>query len=148
MILRSVSISLASLTLLAGMAIGPYAFVPRVQAAGLENTGGTAGLENTGGTKGATTDTSSSGTSLVNPLRNITDLPTLLTAVLKALVKIGTVILILAFIWIGFLFVRAQGNPEQLKKARAAFLWTIIGGLILLGAESISTVIQSTVGKL
>lgn len=95
-----------------------------------------------------TSPASSNGTGLVNPLKNITDLPTLLKAILGALVDIGTVVLILAFIWIGFMFVRAQGKPEELKKARSAFVWTIIGGLILLGAQAISMVIQSTVSNL
>lgn len=94
------------------------------------------------------TQTTSNGTGLVNPLKNITDLPTLMSALIDGLIQIGTIVLILAFIWVGFLFVRAQGKPEEIKKARSAFVWTIIGGLILLGAKAISTLIASTVSSL
>jgi hypothetical protein len=85
-----------------------------------------------------------SGTLLVNPLKNITSLPALLDAIIKAIVEIGTIVLILALIWVGFSFVRAQGNPTEIAKARSALVWTIIGGAILLGAQALSTVIQST----
>ncbi|HEV7121224.1 MAG TPA: pilin [Candidatus Paceibacterota bacterium] len=89
-----------------------------------------------------------SGTLLVNPLKGITSLPDLLKAVLGAIMEIGTIVLILALVWVGFSFVRAQGNPEELKKARSALVWTIIGGAILLGAQALSDVIQSTVNNL
>lgn len=89
-----------------------------------------------------------SGTVLVNPLKGISSLKDLLNAILKALIDIGTIVLILAFVWVGFSFVRAQGKPEELKKARSAFMWTIIGGAILLGAQAISEVISATVKSL
>lgn len=96
-----------------------------------------------GGGSGSTT---SSG--LTNPLNNITDLPSLLTAVLGAVVKLGGVFLTLMLVFVGFKFVAAQGNAEQLKSAREMLIWTVIGGLILLGAQAISMVIQSTVQSL
>jgi hypothetical protein len=85
---------------------------------------------------------------LVNPLKNISSLSGLLGAVLGAAVQLGTIILILAFVWIGFQFVRAQGKPAEIDKAKTALLWTCIGGLILLGAQALSSVIQSTVSSL
>src|SRR3989344_277553 len=60
----------------------------------------------------------------------------------------GTIILILMFVWVGFLFVAARGSEEKLRTARTAFFWTVIGGLILLGAEGIARVIQSTADTL
>lgn len=89
-----------------------------------------------------------SGNLLVNPLKSIDSLPELLQALLGGLVEIGTIVLILALVWVGFSFVRAQGKPEELKKARSALVWTIIGGGILLGAQAISNLIQSTVSSL
>ncbi|KND49464.1 MAG: hypothetical protein AB203_00040 [Parcubacteria bacterium C7867-008] len=81
---------------------------------------------------------------LVNPVP-FDSLPELLTAVLGGLLDIGVIVLTLAFVFIGFSFVRAQGNPEALKKAKNALLWTVIGGAILLGAQLIAEVIKSTV---
>lgn len=90
----------------------------------------------------------SSGTgTLVNPLK-ADSLEGLLALIVRAVVRIGTIILVLALIWVGFLFVAARGNEEKLRNARQAFFWTIIGGLILLGAEGLSRVIQSTASAL
>lgn len=84
---------------------------------------------------------------LINPL-GVSSLPALLNVVLAALVQIGGIVLVIAFVWVGFSFVIAQGKPEALKKARSALVWTIIGAAILLGAQALSTVIQSTVNAL
>ena len=51
-------------------------------------------------------------------------------------------------VYVGFLFVAARGNEEKIRSARDALMWTVIGGLILLGAEAISLVIQATVKTL
>ena len=91
---------------------------------------------------------SASAVGLENPLNGIDSLPDLLRAVLKAVVELGTLLLIFAIVYCGFLFVKAQGNPEEIKSARTALMWTVIGGLILLGAETISIVIQNTVGAI
>ena len=93
---------------------------------------------------GATPTSQPSGT-LANPLNNISTLPQLLTAILNAVVQIGSIILVLALVYSGFLFVAAQGNEEKIRSARTALMWTVIGGLILLGATAIQAVITSTV---
>lgn len=85
---------------------------------------------------------------LTNPLKSIDSLPQLLEVVLGAIVQIGTIILTLALVYVGFLFVVAQGNEEKISNAKSALLWTIIGGLVLLGASAIGAVIGSTVDKL
>lgn len=72
----------------------------------------------------------------------------LVEAILEVVVAIGTPIAILAIIYSGFLFVSARGNSEKLVKAREAFMWTIIGVAILLGAKLLSTVISGTISNL
>ncbi len=62
--------------------------------------------------------------------------------------QIGTVIIILMLVYVGFLFVTAQGNDSKISEARTALLWTVVGALILLGAQAISLGIQSTVQAL
>lgn len=120
---------------------------------GPTGSGGTSGgPTGSGGTSGGPTGSGGvSGTSqggLTNPLNSIDSLPQLLEVVLKAIVQIGTIILTLALVYVGFLFVVAQGNEEKITNAKNALLWTIIGGLILLGASAIGAVIGSTVDKL
>jgi ABC-type uncharacterized transport system permease subunit len=84
---------------------------------------------------------------LVNPL-NASSLTDLLQEILNYVVQIGSIFLTLALIYIGFLFVQARGNPEKVGKARNALLWTVIGGLLLLGASALATVITSTISNL
>jgi len=107
-------------------------------------TGGNSGPAGvpTGGNSGPATP--KGAVTIVNPLK-VKTLEGLLVIIMKAVVQIGTIILTLAIIWVGFLFVKAQGNPEAVSSARSALLWTVIGGLILLGAQAISLVIASTV---
>lgn len=84
---------------------------------------------------------------LVNPLK-VGTIEELLALVLKAVVNIGTIVLVLMLVYVGFLFVVGQGNEEKISEAKKALMWTVIGGLVLLGAQAISLVVQSTVGAL
>lgn len=95
-----------------------------------------------------TTQTAAPTGGLTNPLNKIETLPQFLNAILDAVVNLGTIILILALVYVGFQFVVAQGNEEKLKSARSALMWTVIGGLVLLGAKSLGLVIQGTVESL
>jgi|CXWL01.1.fsa_nt_gi hypothetical protein len=120
-------------------------FLPNVSHAAV-NVGGVnppAGEVNVGGVP----PPSSSGQTIVNPLK-VSSLEEFINLILKAVVQIGTIVLTLAIIWVGFLFVAARGNAEKISSARSALMWTIIGGLILLGAQAIGLVIKSTVNGL
>lgn len=107
--------------------------------------GGNPGGGNTPG--GGNPSTVSSG-GLVNPLKDVDTLPEFLKAILGGVVQIGTIILIMMLVYVGFLFVAARGNAEKLQGAKSALVWTVIGGLILLGATSIQLVIEGTVNSL
>lgn len=97
----------------------------------------------TGGLGGTAANAAPSG-GLENPL-NAGSLPELLQLVLHTVVQLGSILLVLALVYVGFLFVMAQGAEEKIRDARSALVWTVLGGIILLGAEAISIVIQSTV---
>jgi hypothetical protein len=107
---------------------------------------GVGGSNPAGGIGGANTTTC--GGKLCNPLRNISDLDGLIVAVLGIVVKIGTYIAVIFIIWSGFLFVRAQGNPGELAKAKETFLYTIVGVAILLGAQALAMAVGGTVNSL
>ncbi|HVB19985.1 MAG TPA: pilin [Candidatus Paceibacterota bacterium] len=94
---------------------------------------------------------------LINPLQGVdcsggnsngNCLSAFLTNILKFVVNIGTIIVIFMLVYVGFLFVVAQGNETKIRDARNALLWTVIGALILLGAQAISLGIQATVSAL
>lgn len=154
-----VRVAASSLLVMAALA----AYIPSTASAqtvlggsgnpGTTNTSGTVLGGNGNPSAANTADTSSSncgstgGQTIQNPLK-VCSLTDLLTLVLKGVVQIGTIALTLAIIWVGFLFVSAQGNAEKISAARSALVWTIIGGLILLGAQAIGLVVQSTVSSL
>lgn len=85
---------------------------------------------------------------IANPLKSVTDIPSLVSNVLGVVVKIGGVVAIFFFIWSGFLFVRAQGKPEELSTARTTFINTCIGVALLLGAQLIASIIIGTINSL
>lgn len=85
-------------------------------------------------------------TTINNPLGdNIKDIPSFIKAIIDIVVLIGVPIVTLAIIYSGFLFVKAQGNPEQLTNAKKTLLYTLIGAALLLGAFVIAVAIGSTV---
>jgi heme/copper-type cytochrome/quinol oxidase subunit 2 len=84
------------------------------------------------------------GNELQNPIKFDT-IKGFLDAILGAVVTIATPIVVLMLVYSGFLFVKAQGNPEKLTDAKRAIMWTIIGAVIVLGAFVLSSAIKGTV---
>ena len=94
-------------------------------------------------------NTNNTTITLDNPLGDkINDLPYFIYTILEVVFQIGAILSVLAIIYVGFLFVSARGDPEKLVTARRAFLYTIIGIAVLLGATLIASVIDSTVTDL
>lgn len=85
--------------------------------------------------------------SFPNPIKqqSITEL---VNKILSVVIDIGAIVAVFFVIYSGFLFVKAQGNPGELEKAKKTFLYTIIGGVIILGAFVISEAIQGTVDQI
>ena len=76
------------------------------------------------------------------------DIPSFISKILTVVVDIGVPIITLAIIYTGFLFVKSQGNSEELTKAKKTLLYTIIGAALLLGAFVISQAIKGTVDEI
>ena len=83
-----------------------------------------------------------------NPLGCGVTLTEFLSRIISAAVLIMTPIIVLAVMYSGFLFVKAQGKPEELVKARTTLMYTLIGALVLLGAQAIAVAIQNTVNDI
>jgi hypothetical protein len=84
---------------------------------------------------------------IANPLgpngpQTLTDF---IEAIVNIVLVIGVPILVLAIIYAGFLYVKAQGNPGELEVAHRTLLYTVIGGVLLLGAFVIANAIGKTV---
>lgn len=67
---------------------------------------------------------------------------------LDTIFPIASIVAVFFLIFAGFLMVTAGGNEEKLSKARQAFMWTVIGVAILLGAKVLSAVICGTINQL
>ena len=95
------------------------------------------------GSEGPTTP----GSLLENPLK-ANSLGEFLTLILDAIVLIAFPFLVLMLVYAGFLFVQAQGNEQKLQEARRTFMWTLLGALLVLGAQALSLAIKATVDEI
>jgi heme/copper-type cytochrome/quinol oxidase subunit 2 len=84
----------------------------------------------------------------MNPLGSGMTLMKLLESILDFVIQIGVIVIIFMVVYVGFLFVKAQGNPGEIESARRALLWTVVGALILLGSKAIALGLQETVKAL
>jgi hypothetical protein len=88
-----------------------------------------------------------SHTSLVNPVKFPT-IERFIEGALRAVVTIALPIVAFFIVYSGFLFVKAQGNPDELKTAKENFKWVILGSALILGAWVLATLIAGTVSQL
>lgn len=66
----------------------------------------------------------------------------------EILIPIGSIVAAIMVIYAGFLFVTARGDAGQIKTAKQALLYAVIGAAILLGAWVIINAISATIDKL
>lgn len=66
-------------------------------------------------------------------------------AIIDTTVKILMPFVVLAFVFAGFLFVKAQGNETELTAAKKTLGYSIVGAFILLGAWSFAQIIGTTI---
>ena len=89
------------------------------------------------------------GSGIQNPLKpEISTFSAFLKTLLDIIITIAVPIVVLAVVYSGFLFVTAQGNETKLEKAKKVIVWTLIGGVLVLGAQVVATAIQGTVKEL
>ena len=50
--------------------------------------------------------------------------------------------------YVGFKFVAARGNTQELASARQAFFYTVIGTLLILGAQLIAEILSGTLKEI
>ena len=81
-----------------------------------------------------------------NPLK-AASLQVFLKTILSTVMYILFPFVVLMVMYTGFLFVAAQGNPQKLDEAKRSLLWTVIGGVIVLGAYGLTEMIEATAGR-
>jgi hypothetical protein len=125
----------------AGQSVNPetgQCYTP-VGGGGGQNTGNQG--QNTGG------QGQNSGGSLINPLQSTT-VAGFLMNIIDILLIFATPVIIFFIIYAGYLFVTARGESGQIQTARTALTWAIVGGVVIVGARLIISVIQNTVSAL
>lgn len=75
----------------------------------------------------------------------ITSIPCFIKSLLDIVFKLGIAAATFFLIWAGFLFLKAQGDPEGLTTAKRAFTWAVIGTAVIFGSWMLSTVIKVTI---
>ncbi len=114
---------------------------------------GATGLQpaSTGATTFTPSTQSNGGMILDVKLKNPLKVNTISEAVkffVNVLLKIAIPFIVLFFIWSGFKFILARGNPTKVAEAKQMFWYTIIGMLLILGAWTITNAIIGTVNTL
>jgi hypothetical protein len=71
----------------------------------------------------------------------------IIVAIVNVVVRVGSILVLLAIIYAGFLFVTAQGSEDKIKTAKKTFTYVIIGSIILLGAQQLANVVANTAGQ-
>lgn len=87
---------------------------------------------------------SSGGFIFENPISRGSNIYAFVNSIMDFVIKIGTVVVIFMVIYSGFLFVKAQGDSGAISEAKDTFFWTVIGGVVLIGAKVLATVICNT----
>ena len=85
---------------------------------------------------------------LPNPIPGATNLYDFLALLLKLFIR-WFVFPVLIFSWVftGFKYVSAQGNPEKLTEAHKYLWYTLIGTVIIMLAEGFATAISGTISQ-
>lgn len=99
-------------------------------------------------TGGQPTQTGGGGVQTVlNPLR-FPSVQAFFQAILDFILILALPFIIFMIVYTGFLFVTARGDTPKLQTAKNMLMWTIIGGMIILGATVIAQVIRNTVDNI
>lgn len=86
------------------------------------------------------------GQGFANPLKpEISSVAGFTSEFLRAVIFIVFPIAVVFIVYSGFLFVFAQGKPEELSKAKTNFFWTLVGVALLLGATALAALIKGTI---
>lgn len=89
----------------------------------------------------------SGSATIENPLGTGKTITVLIADILKIIAQFGAIVCVFFIIYAGFLFIKAQGDPAELTKAKSVLLWSVVGAAVLLGASVIADLIRGTVNS-
>lgn len=100
-------------------------------------------------TNSSSTDSTVINLNLQNPIANsVNSIPEFFQKVIDIIIKIAIPFTAIVLVYCGLLFVTARGDTAQLEKARNAFTYAVIGGLVLLASWLIAQAIKDALTSL
>jgi hypothetical protein len=84
-------------------------------------------------------------TSLDNPVSGVTSIGQLVDKVVKFIVNLSYFVIAFFLVLSGFKFVAARGNETKLTSAKQTFWYTIVGALLIIGAQTIIAIVESII---
>ncbi|MDO8579643.1 MAG: hypothetical protein Q7R72_02105 [bacterium] len=120
------------------------------QSAGAEC--GSVGGNLPAGTSGGNPTVSSGGNpssptsgGLSNPIGGVPSIACLFYKIVDFIMSLSYVVIAFFLLLSGFKFVTAQGSQDKLTEAKKTFWYTVVGALILIGANTIIQVVQGII---
>lgn len=71
----------------------------------------------------------------------------LLEALIAIILVFATPLIVFFIVYAGFLYVTARGNEQTITQANRALLYAIIGGLLILGAFALITIVGNLISS-
>ncbi len=125
-------------------------FVQSVQGYGVSISVAYAQTTNPTQPSGNSAVTGTSGTRtprLDNPLK-VNSITEVIELLIQIALRLAYIVAVLAIMYSGFLFVKAQGNEDEISKAKGIFWNTIIGVALIFGANILVNIIMATINSL
>lgn len=95
----------------------------------------------------ASTNSVTASARLENPLRGVNSIGDFVYLVINFVYSLSYAVIAFFLILSGFKFVMAQGKPDALDNAKETFKNTIIGAIILIGANVITEVVRTVINQ-
>lgn len=87
-----------------------------------------------------------SAVELQNPMA-VNTIEELLEALIAIILVFATPLIVFFIVYAGFLYVTARGNEQTITQANRALLYAIIGGLLILGAFALITIVGNLISS-
>ncbi len=119
-----------------------------VQGGASSAQGGASSVQGQGQTSNQSANPPGTVATLPNPLGEVGDIPTLFYKVIKYVIDISYIVIAVFIIWSGLQFVMARGSSDKLEDAKRTFKYTIIGALIVIGANTLVSIFEGLIKSL
>lgn len=86
--------------------------------------------------------------SIPNPVGNINSLSDLFYKIVNFVVSLSYVVIAFFLLLAGFKFVTAQGSEDKLTDAKNTFKYTVIGAILIIGAQVIVDVVRGIITQI